>query len=404
MNYSKFSVVIPTMWKYEPFVNFLKDIVECPSVDEVIIINNAVDLTPAEYDKSLRHHEKIIEISYGENIFVNPAWNIGVQTSRNKKVCIINDDIIFDLRLFHHADRVLNEHTGVLGLCQGSTDWNQPTLIDGSIDIRPWNNEVISAYGCLMFVHKDWWIDIPSDLKVYFGDNWIFDTCLMRGLHPHIITNLLFHTPYAVTSRDLVGEFSDKESAIYLEHKKEFGNQLGTILSIRAYLEHEYNQHCAAQTDINEHLPVLYEYAKKCNQVTEFGVRTGSSTRAFLHAGVKLRSYDLEKNDYVEYLFATGRNAGFDVQYITGEDGNTLTNEIQPTDLLFIDTDHTYVQLSAELMRHAYKANRYIAFHDTISCAAELNHAILEFLAHNPEWRVVVQRNNNNGLTILERI
>lgn len=397
MTNSKFSVVIPTMWKYKPFTGFLKDLVKFPLVDEIIIINNDNSVTPTD---DILNHEKITMVDYGHNIYVNPAWNAGVKLSKNKKICIVNDDIIFDLRLFYKVDDVLSLNSGVLGLCPGSKDFNQPQFTDGSIDIVPWQGEIIFAYGSLMFVHKDSWIDIPEDLKVYYGDNWIFDSWIMRGCTPWLITNLLHYTSYATTTGSIGAPFLDSETLIYEQLKQ----KLLEKAHIYSYLKHEYVERSKMDTDINEHLPVLYEYASKCNHVTEFGVRWGDSTRAFLYANVTLRSYDLFEDSYVTHLFNCAKQLGKDVEYQTGDAGNTLLIDIQETDLLFIDTDHYYKQLSQELLRHGNKARKYLVFHDTISCAAELNHAILEFLAANHNWKVIMQRNNNNGLTILERI
>ena len=45
--------------------------------------------------------------------------------------------------------------------------------------------------------------------------------------------------------------------------------------------------------------------------------------------------------------------------------GDTRAVEIDPTDVLFIDTRHDYDQLAAELARHAEEVRRAIALHDT---------------------------------------
>ena len=47
-------------------------------------------------------------------------------------------------------------------------------------------------------------------------------------------------------------------------------------------LEFSYNFACTNRSDINEHIPVLTEYANSCEHVTEFGTRTGVSTWAWL--------------------------------------------------------------------------------------------------------------------------
>lgn len=170
-------------------------------------------------------------------------------------------------------------------------------------------------------------------------------------------------------------------------------------------LEQEYNSRCVGPSDINEHLPVLYEYASRCTDVVEMGVYNGNSTSAFLYANVKLRSYDVLATDGATRLFEIAKEMGKDVEYFTGpEIGNTLTISIDEVDMLFIDTEHTTAQLTKELELHGNKAKKYIAFHDTAGpFGAALNPAIDLFLQTNPHWFKVVERTNNNGLTILER-
>ena len=46
-------------------------------------------------------------------------------------------------------------------------------------------------------------------------------------------------------------------------------------------IEDYYQIQCDTASDINEHLPVLKEYAQKCETITEMGVRAVVSTWAF---------------------------------------------------------------------------------------------------------------------------
>ena len=64
-----------------------------------------------------------------------------------------------------------------------------------------------------------------------------------------------------------------------------------------------YNQELnIIESDINEHLPVLREYAEKCDTITEMGVRFVVSTYAFAIANPKkIVSIDIiHPNDYTE--------------------------------------------------------------------------------------------------------
>lgn len=171
----------------------------------------------------------------------------------------------------------------------------------------------------------------------------------------------------------------------------------------------EYLRACSAEGDINENLPVLYELANECKSITEMGVRDGVSTRAFLASNAKLRSYDLNLDQDVQRLFYFAKLEGKDAEYI---EADTLNLNIEETDLLFIDTFHTYSQLKQELKLHGGKAKKYIAFHDThtFGLISESNNehtgllsAIIEFVIENPEWKFKIYKINNNGMTVLEK-
>ena len=69
------SVIVPTMWAYEPFLNFIGSIVELNCIGEIIIINNCVKDTPEHFALS---HPKVKMKNMQQNIFVNPAWNLEI--------------------------------------------------------------------------------------------------------------------------------------------------------------------------------------------------------------------------------------------------------------------------------------------------------------------------------------
>lgn len=171
----------------------------------------------------------------------------------------------------------------------------------------------------------------------------------------------------------------------------------------------EYN------SDIYEHVPTLRKYAEKCEHITEFGVRWVVSTWALIAgAPKKMVSYDIEKYLDVERAKRVAIENGVDFTFVLG---STLEVDIEETDLLFIDTLHTYAQLKGELERHANKARKYIIMHDTVAYALRgmgpelggdtiqkgLKNAIDEFLEADKNWVVKEVFNNNNGLTVLAR-
>lgn len=171
-----------------------------------------------------------------------------------------------------------------------------------------------------------------------------------------------------------------------------------------------YEQLCKTPSDINEHLPTLKALTEECETVTEMGVRYCVSTFAFLEGKPKkLTSIDIaHPTSYVhqggvqayEKVLNTAKAYGVDFDFIQA---STLDIEIEPTDLLFIDTLHTGHQLRQELKLHADKAKKYIVFHDTVSCADELMPVINEWLAEG-KWKVKEHYMNNNGILVAQRV
>ena len=155
--------------------------------------------------------------------------------------------------------------------------------------------------------------------------------------------------------------------------------------------------------DIIEHLDYMTELARDCDVIVEFGVREGGSTHAWLRAEPKqLISIDILEwvlrytRQYYD-LFAADRGIDFQVRQ-----GDSLKVEPIPCDLLFIDTDHTYDQLLAELRRHGDSARKYIVCHDTVS-APDCFGAVGMF-CRSPNWKIKEHFTHNSGLTVLERV
>jgi hypothetical protein len=91
---------------------------------------------------------------------------------------------------------------------------------------------------------------------------------------------------------------------------------------------------------------------------------------------------------------------------------NTLDIVIQPTDLLFIDTLHTYDQLRGELLQAEFVSS-CIILHDIHTYGKDgegkgqkgkgLAKAVTEFLLANRQWQCTENRIYNNGLQVLEK-
>ncbi|MFI0435325.1 MAG: hypothetical protein ACH350_06320 [Parachlamydiaceae bacterium] len=193
-----------------------------------------------------------------------------------------------------------------------------------------------------------------------------------------------------------------------------------------------YESHVQAPSDIHEHLPVLRQLAKECASVTEIGMKPLISTWAILKGlsenGQSIKRYlGIEREMFyggkVELAEKMSKENGIDFVFWPVND---LRIMIEPTDLLMIDSIHTYCHLRYQLEKFSKNVRKYIVMHDTSPPWGEKNDesipidsreypvsydrrkqglwpAIEDFLRSHPEWSVEKRLTNNYGLTILKR-
>jgi len=134
-------------------------------------------------------------------------------------------------------------------------------------------------------------------------------------------------------------------------------------------INNKYTQLCNEISDINEHLPTLYKYAKECESVFETGVRGVVSSWALVKGlldNEKSNKYillnDIHECNIGELMYYTqGLPITIEHKWI-----NNLQLELSKNvDLTFIDTWHIYGQLKRELTKFSKVTNKYIIMHDT---------------------------------------
>jgi hypothetical protein len=164
-HHRKYSVIIPTLWYSRKIYRQIEIYDNSTFIDEILIIDN---------DPKQRrdiHSSKIRFIPQKENIYVNPAWNLGVKEAKNDWVIIANDDINV-CRLSELLVAAENTNYDLIGAdierCKLDSDITFKE--HGSEEERPW------GWGCLLIVNKNSYIPIPETLKIWCGDDLRFNT------------------------------------------------------------------------------------------------------------------------------------------------------------------------------------------------------------------------------------
>jgi hypothetical protein len=212
-----------------------------------------------------------------------------------------------------------------------------------------------------------------------------------------------------------------------------FSLQATTSNPFKEILTIQYEINCNTPSDINEHIPLLKKLSSECSTVVEIGLRSVVSTWGLLEG---LAESSSKKKTYVGIDLCAPIQAKLDMAKCLAENNkiefnfieeNSMYAEIDQTDLLFIDSLHTYAHLTYELERYSGRVTKYIAMHDTSAPWGDMDDslyygnyseypkyidktkrglwpAVVDFLARHPEWKLEARHENCHGFTILKRV
>jgi hypothetical protein len=173
----KFSVIIPTMWCSNLILKLLDVLNDNHMVGEVILIDNDSSKRPPQITPT----SKLRIIEQEQNIYVNPAWNLGVELSNYENICISNDDLVWDVNCLPYIKE--NLHLGIIGQSTSNYFEGDTELSITPITERNW------GWGCCFFLEKRNWIPIPPQLLVAYGDDW-----LISKIKPYQISGTIVET------------------------------------------------------------------------------------------------------------------------------------------------------------------------------------------------------------------
>ena len=200
------SVIVPTMWyANELFFKMLPLLEWSYAVGEIIIVDNNPKDCPHE---ELAKHNKILRLPTKQNLFFNPSINLGAKVASNEILCFLNDDVIFDPRVFEFIAANLNDECGMIS--PHPDYFNRPEeneelikqLHLNPLDKHPDGvGKNVDGFGCSMFVMKKNFEPVPSQLVHHFGDEFISKMQEKHGRVNQTLHNWTVITPMRVTTR-----------------------------------------------------------------------------------------------------------------------------------------------------------------------------------------------------------
>jgi hypothetical protein len=160
-----FSVIIPTIWS--PSIESIDKLISKLSISdmifEIVLINN----NPTKFSERYNKNQKVREYKF-DNIYVNQSWNFGVEKSNSKYICLMNDDIDFNTNVFEFIHKSLISDVKLIGVSKSSYNIEEDrNYFLEKVEIRN------RGWGCLIFLKKEDYKQIPDDLKIHFGDDYL---------------------------------------------------------------------------------------------------------------------------------------------------------------------------------------------------------------------------------------
>ena len=216
-----FSIIIPTLLKDTEVLNkLLSQLNEDSSVGEIIIIDNSCSYFKTDYSKVKVHVPK-------ENLFVNPAWNLGIRLSspEYKYFGILNDDIIFQKNLFEQVHAFLDttsDDVGLLGIdCISNTPKSQFETYPENTEVTIQETHKLEGFfGSAFFGNKKNYFEIPAEMKVFYGDHFLFTRNIQAGHKNYKISNIGIKHLESLSSHSspLIARMFKKDRKICIRH------------------------------------------------------------------------------------------------------------------------------------------------------------------------------------------
>lgn len=203
-----FSVILPTLQRSSALGALLELYCAHPLVAEVVLINNAPDALTV-------HHPKVRVLNQESNLFVNPSWNLGAREAQCQYLIISNDDIAFSPRVIDAAARALRLPIGIIGPDPSAfTRFDSPPRFSPAYR-RTW------GFGTLMFMRTRRYTPIPEGLRIWYGDDYLFNHQTHRNLY---IRGARIETCMSTTSGDSsFDSIKHRDQELFIAHYQDGG-------------------------------------------------------------------------------------------------------------------------------------------------------------------------------------
>lgn len=222
------SIIIPTLWNSDMILKTIDSFMsyDMKESSEIIIIDNS----NSDYISPNEDYIKVHKMD--KNIYVNPAWNLGVELAKNDHICLLNDDIfinihslldnfrslVYDSSLDYGMIAINPEEFRFLDTVNNRND--KFTL--KKVDQRG------SGFGMMMILRKENYEVISDDFKIYFGDDilWFVNESIFKR-NNFCFDGLKIIGEFSVSSRYYESDYLQQEFKYWDKNIQKIINKYG---------------------------------------------------------------------------------------------------------------------------------------------------------------------------------
>ena len=153
-----------------------------------------------------KYKGKLVIIRNPENVYVNPAWNQILEYFLDRddeydELLIMNSDLVMCKDWYEVLKKHLTLFPQNIPIPHITTNKNELGIVNKSQEVTHVFEGTPGVFICLNQVHASLIYPIPREIKVWFGDNWIYET-LRKWYSTVILSNLVaYHSGSQTVSR-----------------------------------------------------------------------------------------------------------------------------------------------------------------------------------------------------------
>lgn len=192
------TVVIPVYNHLHDTLLTLDTLAATTSCDVIVVDDGSTDDTRHALDAKY-----LTYIANETNLGVNASWNVGIRAAiaaGAKYICVANNDLAFSPGWWRPLKRALD--SGMAVVSPYSTEGVLPAdwPLGGERHPNPHALPLLGSCFCFRAALIQRIGYFPEDMRHYYGDNWIADTCTDEGLRVGYAPESYVHHFYMQTS------------------------------------------------------------------------------------------------------------------------------------------------------------------------------------------------------------